>query len=104
MQSAECNTQEGDLVAKTMTQVDLEALDRLEQKVRLLVAEMGKLRTEHAKQVEENRRLAGELDDAVARLADAEAGAVEVAALRQERDQVRNRVAGILEQLEGLDI
>jgi regulator of replication initiation timing len=96
--------EKGNLVAKTMTPGDLEALDRLEQKVRLLAAEMGKLRAEHAKQVEESRRLAGELDEATARLADAEAGAAEMVALRQERDQVRSRVAGILEQLEGLDI
>jgi regulator of replication initiation timing len=87
-----------------MTPGDLEALDRLEQKVQLLVAEMGKLRAEHARQIEENRRLAGELDTAAGRLADAEAGAAEMAVLRQERDQVRTRVAGILEQLEGLDI
>jgi len=87
-----------------MTPGDLEALDRLEQKVRLLVAEMGRLRADYAKQAEENRRLAGELDEAVTRLADAEAGAAETAALRQERDQVRTRVAGILEHLEGLDI
>jgi regulator of replication initiation timing len=91
-------------VAKTLTPGDLEALDRLDQKVRLLVAEMGKLRAEHARQLEENRRLTGELDAAVARVADAEAGAAEMAALRQERDQVRGRVAGILEHLEGLDI
>jgi regulator of replication initiation timing len=91
-------------VAKTLTPGDLEALDRLEQKVRLLVAEMGKLRAEHARQLEDNRRLTGELDAAVARLADAEAGAAEMAALRQERDQVRGRVADILEHLEGLDI
>lgn len=91
-------------MAKTLTPGDLEALDRLEEKVRLLVAEIGKLRAEQARQAEENRRLAGELDEAASRLADAEAGAVEVAALRQERDQVRSRVAGILEQLEGLDV
>jgi regulator of replication initiation timing len=91
-------------VAKALTPGDLEALDRLEQKVRLLVAEMGRLRAEHARQVEENRRLIQELDAAVARLADAETGAAEMIALRQERDQVRSRVADILEQLEGLDI
>ena len=33
-----------------------------------------------------------------------ESAAAEMAALRQERDQVRSRVAGILEHLEGLDI
>ncbi len=87
-----------------MTPEDLEALDRLEQKVRLLVAEMGRLRAEHAKQAEENRRVSGELDTALARLAEAEGATAEMAVLRRERDQVRSRVAGILEHLEGLDI
>jgi regulator of replication initiation timing len=91
-------------VAKTLTPGDLEALDRLEQKVRLLVAEMGRLRAEHATQLQENRRLAAELDEVGGRLADAEAASADMVALRQERDQVRTRVAGILEQLEGLDI
>jgi regulator of replication initiation timing len=91
-------------VAKTMTPGDLEALDRLEQKVRLLVAEMGKLRAEHAKQAEENRRLSGEAGAALAKLSKAESDVAEMAALRQERDQVRSRVADILEHLEGLDI
>jgi regulator of replication initiation timing len=87
-----------------MTPEDLEALDRLEQKVRLLIGEMGRLRTEHAKQDEENRRLRGELDAALARLADVEGATAEMAVLRRERDQVRSRVAGILEHLEALDI
>ena len=88
-----------------MTPEDLEALDRLEQKVRLLVTEMGRFRAEHAKQAGENRRLSDELQSALAKLADAEgAAAAEMAAMRQERDQVRSRVAGILEHLEGLDI
>jgi regulator of replication initiation timing len=87
-----------------MTPSDLEALDRLEQKIRLLVTEMGRLRAEHTAQAEENRRLSGELDAALTKVADAEGGAAEMAALRQERDQVRSRVADILEHLEGLDI
>jgi regulator of replication initiation timing len=87
-----------------MTLEDLEALDRLEQKVRLLVAEMGRLRAEHAKQAEENRRLSGELAAALARLAEVEGATAEIAVLRRERDQVRSRVTGILEHLEGLDI
>ncbi len=91
-------------MAKTMTAGDLEALDRLEQKVRLLVAEMGRLRADQATQAQENRRLAGELDAALARLAEADSARAETAVLRQERDQVRSRVAGILEHLEGLDI
>jgi regulator of replication initiation timing len=91
-------------VAKTMSASDVEALDRLEQKVRLLVTEMGRLRAEQAAEAQENRRLAGELDAAMARLADADVARTEMAALREERDQVRQRVAGILEHLEGLDI
>lgn len=91
-------------MAKTMTPSDIEALDRLEQKVRLLAAEIGRLRAEQAKRAEENRELSGRLDAAMAKLAEAESGAAETAALRQERDQVRSRVAGILEQLEGLEI
>lgn len=91
-------------MAKTMTAGDVEALDRLEQKVQLLVKEMGRLRAEQAAQAQENRRLAGELDAALTKLADADGARSEIDALRQERDQVRSRVAGILEHLEGLDI
>lgn len=91
-------------MVKTITASDVEALDHLEQKVRLLVTGMSRLRAEQATQAQENRRLAGELDAALARLADADTARDEMAALRQERDQVRSRVAGILEQLEGLDI
>ena len=87
-----------------MTPEDLEALDRLEQKVRLLVTELGRLRAERAKNSEENRRLSGELDAALAKLADVEGATAEMAVLRRERDQVRSRVAGILEHLEALDI
>jgi regulator of replication initiation timing len=91
-------------VTKTTTPEDLAALDRLEQKVRLLVTEMGRLRAEHAKQAEDNRRLSGELDASLAKLADVEGATAEMAVLRRERDQVRSRVAGILEHLEALDI
>jgi regulator of replication initiation timing len=91
-------------VAKTMTPADLDALDRLEQKVRLLVAEVGRLRADQTRMADENRRLATELASATERLSVAEDGAAESAALRRERDDVRSRVAGILEQLEGLEI
>jgi hypothetical protein len=65
---------------------------------------MGRLRAEHAEQAEENRRLSGELGTALAKLSDAEGAAADMAVLRRERDQVRSRVAGILEHLEGLDL
>jgi FtsZ-binding cell division protein ZapB len=90
-------------VAKTMSS-DLEALDRLEQKVKLLVATMGRLQADRDKLAEENRRLAGDLDATRTRLADAERGAAEIVALRDERESVRTRVSELLEQLEGLNL
>lgn len=86
------------------TPADLEALDRLEQKVKLLVASIGRLQAERDRLTEDNRRLTGELEGARAQLVEAESGAAEMAALRQERDQVRSRVAEMLEQLEGLSL
>jgi FtsZ-binding cell division protein ZapB len=91
-------------VPKIQTPADLEALDRLEQKVKLLVSTIGRLHTERDRLAEENRRLAGELDQARERLAEAESGAAEIDTLRQEREQVRSRVAEMLEQLEALSL
>lgn len=91
-------------MAKLTTPADLEALDRLEQKVKLLVSTIGRLHAERDKLAEDNRRLNGALEEAQARLVEAESGAAEMATLRQERDQVRSRVAEMLEQLEGLNL
>ena len=91
-------------MARATVQTDIEALDRLEQKVRTLVGSIGSLQAEQARLTEENRRLEGELDSLRGRLQDAENASGELAALRQERDEVRSRVAGMLEALEGLDL
>ena len=91
-------------MARLTVQSDIEALDRLEQKVSLLVATIGKLHSEQARLNEENRRLESEVVGLRERLQAAESGAAEVSAMRQERDEVRARVASMLEQLEGLDI
>ncbi|HOC17847.1 MAG TPA: cell division protein ZapB [Vicinamibacterales bacterium] len=91
-------------MARATVQADIEALDRLEQKVRTLVGTIGSLQAEQARLSEENRRLEGELDSLRGRLQDAESASGELAALRQERDEVRSRVAGMLEALEGLDL
>jgi FtsZ-binding cell division protein ZapB len=90
-------------VPKT-TPADLEALDRLEQKVKLLVSTIGRLHSERDRLAEDNRRLSADLDATRERLAEAENGAVEMDTLRQEREQVRSRVAEMLEQLEGLSL
>lgn len=84
--------------------VDLEPIDRLEEKVKLLVGLIDRLRMDNAKASEENARLARDLDSARARVSDAESASGEVLALREERDLIRARVDEMLQQIESLDL
>ena len=89
-------------MAKTAQPADVEALDRLEDKVKLLVALVGRMRSEHAQTAEALQRATRELDEAKARLKDAENATSEIAALREERDTVRTRVSALLAQIDDL--
>jgi regulator of replication initiation timing len=84
--------------------VDLEPIDRLEEKVRLLVGMIDRLRTDNAQASEENARLARELESARTRLSDAENASGEVLALREERALIRSRVDEMLQQIESLNL
>lgn len=84
--------------------VDLEPIDRLEEKVRMLVGMIDRLRAENTKAAEENGRLARELDAMRGRLTEAEGTGAELSALREERDLIRTRVTEMLEQIETLNI
>ncbi|HKY20745.1 MAG TPA: cell division protein ZapB [Vicinamibacterales bacterium] len=84
--------------------VDLEPIDRLEDKVKALVAMIGRLKADHARAAEENARLSRELEAARAQIADSESGLAEVISLRNERESIRGRVSDMLEQLEGLSL
>jgi regulator of replication initiation timing len=84
--------------------VDLEPIDRLEEKVKLLVGMVDRLRGENTRAAEENTRLTRELESARARVADAETASGEVLALREERDLIRSRVDEMLQQIEGLNL
>jgi regulator of replication initiation timing len=88
----------------TARNVDLEPIDRLEEKVKMLIAMIGRLRADQTRAAEENLRLSRELDAARARIAESESGLAEVATLRMERETIRDRVSGMLEQLEGLSL
>jgi regulator of replication initiation timing len=87
-------------VART---VDLEPIDRLEDKVKLLVGLVTQLRAEQARSSEENARLSEEVDSLRARLSDMDGTASELAALRDERELVRSRVSDMLRQLDHLN-
>lgn len=81
---------------------DLEPIDRLEEKIKLLVDMVTRLRVEQDKAADENARLVQEIDTLRARLADADGANAELSALRDERDVIRTRVADMLSQLESL--
>ena len=84
--------------------VDLEPIDRLEEKVKMLVSMIARLKADQARTSDENARLSRELEAAQARVADSEAGLAEITALRTERETIRGRVSDMLEQLEGLSL
>jgi regulator of replication initiation timing len=84
--------------------VDLDAIDRLEEKVKRLVEMLGQLRAAQARLNEENTRLERDLETVHARLAEFEGASAEVAAMKEERDVIRTRVAEMLEQLETLNL
>jgi len=84
--------------------VDFEAIDRLEQKLKQLVTVLDRTRAEYTRATDENARLRGELETARGRIAEAEGTGAELAALRQEREQIRGRVDDMLRQIDALNL
>ena len=86
-------------VART---VDLEPIDRLEEKIWLLVGMITQLRAEKAQALDSNARLTADIEQLRSQLADADQVNTELAALRDERDVIRTRVSEMLQQLEAI--
>ena len=92
-------------MAKAATHsIDLEPIDRLEDKVKRLVSLIDRLKADQARAAEENQRLMRELEGMRARVASNEALVNELTALRDERDVIRTRVGDMLQQLEALNL
>ena len=92
-------------MAKTATRsIELEPIDRLEEKVKLLVGMVERMKAEQQRATEENQRLVRELDAVRAREAASESLAGELSLLKEERDVIRSRVGEMLEQLEALNL
>jgi regulator of replication initiation timing len=92
-------------MAKTATRsVDLEPIDRLEEKLKRLVGMIEQMRAAQARAAEENQRLTREIESMRARLATGESAAHELSTLKEERDVIRTRVGEMLEQLEALNL
>jgi regulator of replication initiation timing len=86
-------------VART---VDFEPIDRLEEKIGLLVGMITQLRAEQARALDENARLTAQIEQLQAQLADADQVNTELTVLKDERDIIRTRVAEMLQQLEAI--
>jgi FtsZ-binding cell division protein ZapB len=90
---------------KTATRgIELEPIDRLEEKVKALVSLIDRLKAEGSRAAEENDRLVREVDVLRARVASGETLTTELSSLKEERDVIRTRVGEMLEQLEALNL
>ena len=93
------------LMAKTATRgIDLEPIDRLEEKLKRLVSMVERMKADQARAVEENQRLSRELDAMFGRLAASDTVAHDLVTLKEEREVIRTRVGEMLEQLEALNL
>ena len=92
-------------MAHTQTKVSgLESIDRLEEKIKLLVNTIVRIKGEQGRVAEENAKLRAEIDGLKSRMASAESTGAEVASLREERDLIKTRVSDMLKQLDGLNL
>jgi len=82
----------------------LESIDRLEEKIKLLVNTIVRIKGEQNRVAEENGRLKGEIEALKGRITSAESTGAEVTTLREERDLIRARVTDMLKQLDGLNL
>lgn len=92
------------MVKAATRSVELEPIDRLEEKVKLMVGLVERLKADQARAVEENQRLAREIETLRDRIAAGETINTELSALKEERDVIRTRVGEMLEQLEALNL
>jgi regulator of replication initiation timing len=82
----------------------LESIDRLEEKIKMLVNTIVRIKGEQTRVAEENTRLKAEIEGLKGRITTAESTGAEVVSLREERDLIKNRVTEMLRQLDGLNL
>ena len=92
-------------MAKTaIRSAELDSLDRLEEKIKRLVAMVDKAKGEAARAAEDNQRLKAEIEALKSRAASGESLSSELASLKDERDVIRTRVSDMLHQLDALNL
>ena len=92
-------------MAQTQTKTPgLESIDRLEEKIKLLINTITRIKGDQSRVAEENGKLRAEIDSLKARINTAESAGAEVMSLRDERDLIKTRVTDMLKQLDGLNL
>ncbi len=91
-------------MVRTSAAADVQPIDRLEDKVKQLVALIDTLRAEKIKAVDESTRLQQEVAALTARLSDAAGASAEMTTLREERDLIRTRVVQMIATIDKLDL
>src|SRR5439155_205654 len=84
--------------------IDFAPLDRLEEKVKLLVNMVERMKADQSRAADDNQRLTREIESLRGRLASSDTLSAELSALKQERDVIRTRVGEMLDQLEALNL
>jgi regulator of replication initiation timing len=91
------------MTTKTTTP-GLESIDRLEEKIKLLINTITRIKGEQSRVAEENGKLRAEMETLKSRIHTAESAGAEVMSLREERDLIKGRVTEMLKQLDGLNL
>lgn len=91
-------------MATTTKSPGLESIDRLEEKIKLLVNTIARIKGDQNRVAEENQKLKAEVEGLKGRISNAESAGAEVTSLREERDLIKTRVSEMLKQLDGLNL
>ena len=90
-------------MARPATALELQPIDRLEEKVKQLVSLIDSLRADRSRAIDEASRLQQEVQALQARLSESANASVEVSALREERDLIRTRVSQMIATIDRLN-
>ena len=90
-------------MARPATALDLQPIDRLEEKVKQLVSLIDSLRADRSRAIDEVSRLQQEVQALQARLSEHAEASAEVSSLREERDLIRTRVTQMIATIDRLD-
>ena len=91
-------------MATVARSVEIEPIDRLEEKIKRLVEMVERMKADLAQANAENQQLSLEMEALRARVAAGDSVTSELSALRKERDVIRARVGDMLGQLEALNL